>query len=196
MDIIINNILKPTSGKKKMYSYSTLEIEHHRDIAIISIVSSIFMVVLKEGTKNSIYEDSRKVFYDSGDESIDKLRHGLFKYFKEFKNYEISQKKRDSISINVFKKKANDIYSNTVCRKRFSKDFSLEIFAMDILIARFVDRRGFENIKRTPLSSIKKFVSHEIYNLISNALVKYLKTDDFKMEYLAARLVVHGITKL
>lgn len=80
--------------------------------------------------------------------------------------------------------------------KRFNNDFNLEIFAINLLISRFIDRVGLFDMNRKSTSAIMKLVDFNFLNIVSKSMVSYFNTDDFHKEYSAARIVCEKIQKL
>lgn len=187
---------KPTVIKKSKAAFSNYEYNIQKDIVILSIVRAVLLIAKTEGNQSSLYVDPKKVYYDRNDEIINHLEANTRKFITEYDNMESRIKKRDFLSIINFKKKANDIYIVTLIDKRFNNDFNLEIFAIDLLISRFIDRVGLCDMKRKSTSTIMKFVDFNFLNIVSKAMVSYFNTDDFHKEYSAASIVCEKIQKL
>jgi hypothetical protein len=187
---------KPAVIKKSIAAFTNYEYNIQKDIVILSIVRAVLLIAKTEGNQSSLYVDPKKVYYDRNDELINHLEANTRKFIDEYDNMESRIKKRDFLSIINFKKKANDIYIVTLIDKRFNNDFNLEIFAINLLISRFIDRVGLFDMKRKSTSTIMKFVDVNFLNIVSKAMISYFNTDDFTKEYNAASIVCEKIQKL
>lgn len=193
------NLMKSKSNIKLAMSssaFSGFEVDIQKDVVILSIARAVLYVAKKEGKKSSIYLDERKVYYDTNNPSIGKIEALIEAFISKFDSMESGIKRREFASIICFKEKANDIYIKTLIDKRFDNNFNLEIFAINLIVSRFIDRAGLSDRKRISTSRIMEFVDFNFINFVSATMASYFDTDDFVKEYTAASIVCEEIQQL
>lgn len=177
----------PKTQKPKQYFFTTSENDYHKDITLISIAAAIFTVATMADHKDTGIITVDKEKYKDEIKMID---NELNQFIKQYHFLINGLKQRELANIQKIKDISKKIYTNILIQERFHKNFNLEMFAVNILFARFTEQR------RKPNLSLSYFMDKQRLKTIIDTTSKCTNIDDFEKEYEAATLLWQQVQEI
>lgn len=177
----------PKTQKPKQYFFTTSENDYHKDITLISIANAIFTVAIMENTEDlGIFVIDKEKYKDE----IKMIDEQLASFIKQYHFLINGLKQRELANVQKIKDISKKIYTNILVQEKFHKNFNLEMFAVNILFARFTEQR------RKPNLSLSYFMDKQRLKTIIDTTSKCTNIDDFENEYEAATLLCKQVQEI